>query len=261
MDMVEFIEEIKKLAALNRDQYLREIEKDKKTLKIEGFDSIDPVINMYATRDAMIALAQDKKLDALSVQSFNSICASLGCMVEYSCAMVEDAGIPVACESDIHGAISAVLLKAASMGEEKIIFADLTVRHPEDDNAILIWHCGFPESLRDKKKQGSIGTHWILPGIPPGSCHWELKEGPLTAFRFDGDRGKYYAISGEGHSVPGPKTLNTYVWMKVNDWPAWERAFIYGPYIHHVVCCYGNYSKVLAEASRYIPGLHYEQLP
>jgi hypothetical protein len=83
----------------------------------------------------------------------------------------------------------------------------------------------------------------------------------MTVFRFDGDRGEYHAAAGEGRTVPGPDTLNTYVWLEVNNWPAWERAFIAGPYIHHVASCYGNHAAALREACRYVPGLRYEELP
>jgi L-fucose isomerase-like protein len=261
IDLAEFIEEVKRLAASERGRYIEEIEASRSRVRFDGFASIDNIINIHAVRDSMIALARERKLDAIAVQSFNSLPASLGCMVEYSCAMVTDAGIPVACETDIHGAVSSVMLEAASLGEERIIFADLTIRHPENDNAVLIWHCGFPESLKKPGSEAAVGEHWILPGIPPGSCHWELKEGPLTVFRFDGDRGEYRAIVGEGVTIPGPKTLNTYVWMQANDWPAWERAFVEGPYIHHVACCYGSHSTALKEAGRYIAGLAFEQLP
>lgn len=261
IDMVDFIKDVKELAARDRDRYIAEIEETTKRMRFDGFDSIDPIINIYAVRDAMLTLAKKHELDAISVQSFMSICDALGCMIEYSCAMVSDAGVPAACESDIHGAISSVLLQAASMDTEPIFLADLTVRHPTNDNAVLIWHCGFPESLRHPDKPASIGPHWILPGQAPGSCHWQMKEGPMTVFRFDGDRGEYSAICGQGHSVPGPHTLNTYAWMEVADWSAWERAFMMGPYIHHVAGCYGNYASVLKEAATYILGLQYEQLP
>jgi hypothetical protein len=46
--------------------------------------------------------------------------------------------------------------------------------------------------------------------------------------------------------------------MAVDDWPAWERTFIEGPYIHHLACAYGNYAGILGEASRYIEGLTFE---
>lgn len=261
LDMVEFIQDVKSLAARNRDAYMREIKESEKSISFEGFDSIEPIINTFAVRDRMLSIAAECKLDVLAVQTFSSICSELGCMIEYATAMVADAGLPIACETDIHGAISASMLSAASYDEQPIIFADLTIRHPQNDNAILLWHCAFPESLRKPDTHASVGPHWILPDIPPGSCHWELKDGPLTVFRFDGDRGDYCAIAGEGRSVSGPATQNTYVWMEVNDWPAWERSFINGPYIHHVAVCYGNLSAALKESARYIPELCYQQLP
>ena len=100
-----------------------------------------------------------------------------------------------------------------------------------------------------------------MPSVTSGSCHRELKEGPLTIIRFDGDNGIYETISGEGRAVSGPQTQNTYVWMEVNDWKSWERAFIEGPFIHHVACCYGNYSEVICEAVKYLPTLIHKQLP
>jgi len=259
-DMVEVIEAILSEARTNRGTIVDEIEAAKSHMIFEGFDSIDPIVNIYAARNVLLRLAESEDLDVLAVQSFMSIIKALDCQVEYSTAMVTDMGIPVACETDIHGAVSAAMLNAASKGQDPIAFADLTVRHPENDNAVLVWHGAFPESLKHPDVQPKVGTHWIQ-GVPPGAPHWEMKRGPLTVFRFDGDRGVYTAIGGEGKAIDGPKTQNTYVWMEVADWPEWERKFIYGPYIHHVAACYGNYSDVMREACRFIPGLDYEELP
>ena len=52
------------------------------------------------------------------------------------------------CIRDSHGAVSAALLYAVSRGEGVPFLADLTIRHPQNDNAELLWHCGpFPKSL------------------------------------------------------------------------------------------------------------------
>ncbi len=259
IDHAGFIDRVKLDAEWHREAILKEIESAKDRISFEGFKDIQPIVNMFAMREVMLNIVEEEGLDAFAVQTFFSICNALGCMVEYATAMVTDMGIPVACETDVHGAISSAMLQAASMDTESILFADLTNRHPENDNAVLLWHCAFPESL--KKGVGSIGPHWILPDIQPGSCHWELKDGPITVFRFDGDRGEYSSIGGEGKVIPGPPTQNTYAWLEVNDWPTWERAFIEGPYIHHVAACYGNHSKVMQEACRYIDGLPYQALP
>lgn len=261
IDMVEFIEKVHAEERDNHDQIMVEVNDTTARLQFDGFDSLEPIANMFALRNVMLRIADEENLDVFSFQSFSSICDALGCMIEYATAMVADAGIPVACESDIHGAVSAAMLSAASYDKEPIIFADLTARHPDNDNAVLIWHCAFPESLKHPDSPASVGTHWILPGIQPGSCHWEMKTGPLTVVRFDGDGGEYQTISGEGKAVAGPVTQNTYVWMEVNDWPEWERKFINGPYIHHVACCYGNYSAAVKEACKFIPGIEFEDLP
>ena len=244
-----------KRAQKNRDDYLKELQETKKEVSFSGFKDDEPLLNLFAMRDVMLELAKKEGLTVYAVQSFMSICKSLGCMVEYALAMVSDKGIPVACETDIHGAISSVILQAAALDEEMVFLADLTIRHPDNDNAVLLWHSSSPLSLKDKKSKAKIGEHWILPGIPSGSCHWQLKSGNITILRFDADRGEYRMIIGEGKIIPGPYTQNVYCWMQVNDWEKWERKFIEGPYIHHVACNFGKYLPVICEAVKYLPGI------
>jgi len=258
IDMISIVRDTKARAASNREAYSDEIESLKESISFEGFDTMDAVVNTLAFRDELLSRADELGLTAFAVESFMSICEELGAMVEFSLAEVTERGIPAATETDIHGAVSSVLLQRAGFDESPTFLADLTIRHPERDDAVLLWHCGFPLGLRHKQAPASVGPHWILPGIQPGSCHWRLKDGPITVCRFDGDRGDYRLVAGEGHTVEGPETQNVYCWMAVDDWPAWERTFIEGPYIHHVACAYGNYAGILGEASRYIEGLTFE---
>ncbi len=51
-------------------------------------------------------------------------------------------------------------------------------------------------------------------------------KGPITVARFDGDRGEYQLVAGQGQSMDGPWTQNNYVWMEVDDWPRWERTLM-----------------------------------
>jgi hypothetical protein len=55
--------------------------------------------------------------------------------------------------------------------------------------------------------------------------------------------------------MPGPETQNNWVWMKVDDWPRWERVLIGGPWIHHTAMAYAHCAAALAEACRFVPGL------
>ena len=60
---------------------------------------------------------------------------------------------------------------------------------------------------------------------------------------------------GQARSTPGPYTLGTYLWVEMNDWPAWEERIVRGPYVHHVAGIHGSYAPALYEATRYLPGV------
>ena len=260
IDMIELIRATKARAQRDESLYREELAALTKRVEIEGFQNTQPLMNVLALRDEMILLARDHDISGFAVQSFMSICDELGAMIEFALAEVSEAGYPAACETDIHGAISCILLQRASLDTQPTFLADFTIRHPEDDDGVLLWHCGFPLGLRKEGAPAKIGTHWILPGIPPGSCHWQLRDGDITVARFDGDHGEYRLAMGAGRTIDGPTTQNSFVWMKVDDWPHWERQLIQGPYIHHTGAVYGRYASVLMEACKYMQGVIPEPL-
>ncbi len=55
--------------------------------------------------------------------------------------------------------------------------------------------------------------------------------------------------------MDGPHNQNNYVWMKVDDWPRWERVLMEGPFIHHTAMVYDHVGAALLEACKYVPGL------
>ena len=258
LDMVDFIDAVKDRAAKGRAGYAREISELRTKLSIEGFDDDEPLINILAARDQMLALADEHGLDGLAVQEFTSLVDALGGYCCYAESCVADR-LAVGYESDIHGTISNILLQRAALGTEPAYLADLTVRHPENDDAVLLWHGGAPTTMCHPDETIRIGQHWILPSPLSGMTHFRLKDGPITVARFDGDRGEYVLIAGEGDSVDGPETLNNYVWMQVDDWQQWERAFIEGPFIHHTGMIYGHFAAALEEACKYVPGLKFQR--
>ena len=260
LDIAEVIRATKARAEKHRARYRDEVEGLRKKITIEGFEDLRPFVNVLALRDEMLSLAREYDLSALAVKTFMSLVEELGAMVEFAMSQVSEAGVPTATECDLHGAISCALLRAASLNTEPTFLADFTVRHPEDDNGVLLWHGDFPLALRREGTPASVGTHWILPNVPSGMCHWQLRDGDITVARFDGDRGDYRLAAGEGRTIAGPRTQNTYVWMRVNNWPRWERQLIEGPYIHHTGAVYGQYAPALMEACKYIPGLTPEPL-
>jgi len=212
-----------------------------------------------ALKYVLTQVIKENNLQALAFQCWDELQHQLGICSCFVHALMTEEGTPVACESDIHGAISSLMLQAAGLFRKPTFFSDLTIRHPDHDNAELLWHCGaFPPSLSICKTETKIGKHFVLPSHAPGTCNWQLIKGDITVIRFDGIKGKYSLFCGQGQAVDGPYTLGSYVYLEVNDWPMWEEKIIYGPYIHHTSCIYGNYAPVLYEATRYLDGVTFD---
>lgn len=214
----------------------------------------ESLVTQAALKLAIKMWAREEGLAAVAIQCWSAIQDSLGLNPCFANSELTDEGLPVVCETDIHGAITAVMTQATRFGETPIFFADLTIRHPHHPNAELLWHCGnFPHSLRKEGGAASLGSQFGTSC--PAAGNWEIRGGDITVARFDGQKGEYYLLMGEGKGVDGPKNIGTYVWVEFNDWPLWEHKFIFGPYIHHCVGIHGKVAPVLYEACKYIPGL------
>jgi L-fucose isomerase-like protein len=255
IDMATFITDVHSRVKSHGSRYRDEAQALKERWEITGFETDDPLMNILAVRDQMFEHVESEALDGLAVQDFTSLVDAMGTYCFAANSMVSER-IPVSLESDIHGAISNILLHRAGMCREPVFLADITVRHPEDDNGVLLWHAGAPTSMIRPGETVKLGHHWILPSPLAGMPHFPLKDGDITVARFDGDRGEYSLAIGEGRSMDGPYNQNNYVWMKVGNWPRWERKLIEGPFIHHAAMAYGHFGGALAEACKFVDALH-----
>lgn len=243
---------------------MAEIEKSKpdeliKTIEfIKSIDSgnlPEKIVKVASLKVAMKELAKQYNCRAIAIQCWTALQDLAGIMPCFANSMLTDEGLPTVCETDIHGAITAIMTGALNFGKESVFFADVTVRHPENDNAELLWHCGnFPYSLAKNQESAKVGCSKYHDNNY-GISEWELKSGDLTLVRFDGDHGKYQLFIGECTTTDGPKNVGSYVWIEVDDWKKWEHKLVEGPYIHHVCGVYGKYGDILLEACKYINDL------
>jgi L-fucose isomerase-like protein len=252
IDMVLFIRDVRQRAAAGAKVYGDEVAGLRKTMEIEGLEDAQ-LMNILALRDQALHIAAEQGLDSIVIQDFNSLIEEFGAYCLLANSLISDR-LPLSMESDIHGAVSTLLLSRATGGQPSFL-ADITVRHPTDDNGVLLWHCGAPHSMGKPGCTPQLGRHWILPSPVSGMTHFPLKDGPITITRFDGDRGEYKLAIGQGVSMEGPFTQNNYVWMKVDDWPRWERTLMQGPWIHHAAMGYDHCGGVLEEMCRFVPDL------
>ncbi len=257
-DMVELIERLKTRMKRNEATY-RALLSDLKKIVDPGKIPDEGMLYSLALKDEMFELAEKHKIDAFALQSFSSIQEAMGEGCGLGLALAEER-IPVAAETDIHGALSSILVEAAAGDGSPSFFPEFTIRHPENDNAVLLWHASAPLSYRHPNiEKIRILPPWILKGLPATSLQFYLKEGDLTVCRFDGSGGKYVLGAGEGRAVIGPGTREVYTWYEVENWPSWERRLIVGPYVHHCSGIYGRHAGLLEKACAYIPGLESER--
>jgi len=198
--------------------------------------------------------AKTEQLDAAAVSCGGGMRQLTGIMPCFALAELTDDGFPAICETDLHGGVTAVLVQAAAGASSPVFLADMTVRHPENENAELLWHCGvFPHSLKKEGTRSAITDHYGS-GLP-GAGQWEIRGGQLTIARFDGTTGDYRLLATSGRVVDGPVTNGTYAWVEFKDWPEMEHRLINGPYIHHCVGIHADVMPAFFQAARYLPGI------
>lgn len=198
---------------------------------------------------AMRTLADKYGCNAAAIQCWNALQSEIGIMPCAANSLLNEEGFPVVCETDIHGAITAVMVEAAGMDEARSFFADWTVRHPDNENGELLQHCG-PWPLSCASCKPVIG--YPLAFDHPGAVEAEAKKGNLTLCRFDGDNGEYSLLLGNAKGVEGPYTKGTYLWVEVKNLKRLEAKVVEGPYIHHCVGIHKDVVPVLYEACKYL---------
>ena len=170
-------------------------------------------------------------------------------------SILNDMGYLVSCESDMHCLLTMILLKSATLGEGKPLFGEFTVRHPEDRNAELLWHCG-PFPLSQKAESGVGSTARLV-----NQRSWfRAKDGVYTVARLDQESGRYVILPLVGKTTEGPATHGTYLWVKFDDLQKIEDRIIDGPYIHHFTEIAGDYTREIREFCKYFPNLETDRI-
>jgi len=232
---------------VNDAAFLETAKKCRQSMTVSVSD--EAFTNIILLKMAIERLARIYGCCAGAIQCWNALQSEIGIMPCAANALLNEEGFPVVCETDIHGAVTALLAEAACPDDTRSFFADWTVRHPDNDNGELLQHCGpWPASVA--KEKPVIG--YPLAFDYPGAVEARAKDGNLTICRFDGDHGIYSLLLGRAKTIDGPYTKGTYMWIEVENWKRLEEKIVTGPYIHHCVGIHKDIVPVLYEACKYI---------
>ncbi len=209
----------------------------------------EQVRTVAAMAVAMRRMLRKYHCTAGCIQCWNELQHELGIMPCAANSILNEEGTPITCETDVHGAITSLMIEAADMGRKRSFFADWTIRHPDDPNGELLQHCGpWPCSVAQRKPV--ITTP--LAFDHNGALTAEAKHGTVTLARFDGDNGQYSMLLGTAEGIDGPKGMGTYLWVHVQNIKRLEAKIVEGPYIHHCAGIHDDVVPVLYEACKYL---------
>lgn len=199
-------------------------------------------------------LFEEYKLDVMSAECWTATPLMFDGLAPCAAfALLNEMGYLMSCESDVHCAMTMALLKSATLGKKLPLFGEFTVRHPENKNAELLWHCGpFPASSKAPGTEARLVNQrvWL-----------RARDGEYTAARIDREEGgRYVILPLKCHTTEGPITHGSYIWGEFEDLQAVEAKLLDGPYIHHFVEMEGDYTREIAEFCKYFPNLHLDSV-
>ena len=167
-----------------------------------------------------------------------------------------------ACEADVLGALSMLVNYGAALGESLPHFVDWTIRHRENSNRLLAWHCGnAPVSLAADSKNSALrsrhdmkGELPILPGdSQAGLYQFQLKPGRVTFCRLAEYDGEWKMLITKGKIIPSNEVLaGTWSWVEVRDHEKLYRTLVEEGFIHHASMIHGDQVETLKLACKFL---------
>lgn len=204
-------------------------------------------------------IAEKDGLSTLGFRCWIEIQELYGISVCHVLGRLTEQGLVSACESDVYGALTMLMQYWATLGESVPHFVDWTIRHTEEEDLVLMWHCGnAPPSLACTGCELAIKYHSILYRMvdkdkSQGTCEFRLKPGPVTINRlveYDGDF-KMLIVNGE-IVEEGPYTRGSYSWVRIKNFEEVYRKLVEEGFIHHASMVHGDISREIESACSFL---------
>jgi L-fucose isomerase-like protein len=218
----------------------------------------DYLLSAAKLEAALAAFWERSGLSALTMQCWPSVQLEYGISLCALFGRLTGRRLLTACEADVLGALSMVTQYQAALGEDLPHFIDWTIRHRENPNRLLAWHCGnAPVCLARDPGETALRSRRDMTGAEPaatgeptaGLCQFQVKPGPVTFCRLAEYDGEWKMLIARGRIVPSEETLaGTWAWVEVNDHDLLYRTLVEHGFIHHASMIHGNQAPVLTRA-------------
>ena len=138
--------------------------------------------------------------DAFAIRCWPETFTEYGGAVCGPAGMLGEAKVPCACEADVYGALTQLVLMEAA--EAPVFLTDL-VDMDAGDNTGVVWHCGqAPLSMRDPKVAAEATVHTNRK--QPLLFQFPLKPGPVTLMRISQANGAPHMVLAKAEMLERP---------------------------------------------------------
>jgi len=188
-------------------------------------------------------LRAEQQYDAFAIRCWPETFTEYGGAVCAAVAMLGEERVPCACEADVYGAITQLILQETA--NAPVFLVDI-VDLDTQDNSGVVWHCGqAPLSMcnPDMQAAATIHTNRKMPLL----YEFPLKPGRVTFARLSQAHGKAQMIIGGGMMLNREKAFTGTSGVIEFDAPADQMLdnIMASGLEHHVGIVYGDYRDTL----------------
>jgi len=149
--------------------------------QVRGLDDVDQIEldRSLRLKSGLDSLKENGGYDAFAIRCWPETFTEYGGAVCGPASMMGEGRVPCACEADVYGALTQLILMQAAAAP--VFLTDL-VDMDASDNSGVVWHCGqAPISMRDPNgpSEATIHTNRKQPLL----YQFTLKPGPVTMVR------------------------------------------------------------------------------
>jgi hypothetical protein len=222
----------------------------KQVAGLKGIDAVDQpqLAKSLSLFEGMAALKDEHGLSAFAVRCWPEMFTEYGCAICGPMGMMNAAGVPAACEADVYGAITALMLQEVSKAPSWLVdIVDMDTK----DNSSVFWHCGSaPESMRDLSyaAEAQIHSNRKMPLL----YQFPLKPGRITIARLSQANNRPHLMLATGKVIRAPISFTGTSAVVKLDAPveAALQGLIGGAYEHHVAMVYGDHLATMAAVGK-----------
>lgn len=216
---------------------------------VTGLDEVDQneLDRSLRLKSALDSIRNRGGYDALAIRCWPETFTEYGGAVCGPVSMMGEAQVPCACEADVYGALTSLLLQ--KVAGAPAFLTDLVDLDKDDDTGV-VWHCGqAPISMADPDfpPRATIHNNRRMPLL----FEFPLKAGRVTFFRISQARGETIAVIGGGEMLKRPLAFTgTSGVVRFDSGSKTVLASIMGAALeHHMALAYGDHREALESAA------------